>query len=204
VSEAVGHNGLSLVEPDPTLLPLVTHIATGRDADLEKQLVIKSRQPHIMSHTPNDAKNRFSSLDAFEKWLSNGREVYWLLGASSDLAGIIWYGKRTFPINMTLGEIPTETFAIRLYNGYVGRGLAVPFIKQSLRLSAQNKHTQGLAASGVWLETDIDNAAAQKTYLAIGFQEVDRNTDTGRVTFILPSANVEDIARHVIADKHTR
>jgi hypothetical protein len=187
---------LTMFEPDAGLKPFAEAIAAGRSSDLEQQLVTKSRESHILKYTPNDAGSRFKSHESFENWISNGREVYWLLGAENDLGGIIWYGKKTLPqLEATAAEIPTETFAIRLYEGYVRRRLAVPFIIQTLRLSVQNKHAHGEPAVGIWLETGEDNMAAQKIYQAVGFHEIGRSDK--RLTYVLSSTNAESIALHV-------
>jgi len=95
-------SGLTVFEPVEGLKPLITGIATGVDPELEKQLVEKSRQPNILKYTPKDAAQRFSDQDALERWRAGGREIHWLLGPGNDLAGIIWYGQKPFPLQSGL------------------------------------------------------------------------------------------------------
>lgn len=173
------------------LKPLIVSIGTGNDEGMEQQLIEKSRQPNILKYTPKDAAQRFGSKEMFESWRSGGREVYWLVGSDNDLAGIIWYGKKAFPLKTDLPEMPSETFAIRIYDGYSGHGLAVPAMKQTLALHAKAAQARGDKVAGIWLETDTDNPAALKVYTRLGYQEVSR--DPERVTMVLPSSEIRRI-----------
>ncbi len=174
---------LTYIEAGPALQPLVAAIAIGQDPTLEAQLIQKSLQPDILKFTPNDSKQRFGSMTMLQNWRAKGREVHWLLGAGNDLAGIIWYGRSPFPLEIDMPEVPEETFAIRIYEGYAGHGLAVPFMLQSLRLLVQTRQQQGLPISGLWLQTDIANIAANKVYTRAGYREVSR--DDKRVTMVI-------------------
>lgn len=177
---------------DETMKPLISHLAVGEDPALHKQLVQKSLEPNILKYTPNDAKKRFGNAAMLKKWLTKGREIHWLVGADNDLAGIIWYGKSEFPLDIGLSEIPQETFAIRIYDGYSGHGLARPFMTLSLRTAVQLKQARGEEVVGIWLQTDADNPAACAAYLKFGYKEVAR--DNKRITMVLPSAEVLAIA----------
>lgn len=179
---------LRITEPDEDLRPIIKGVATGDDPGLEDQLVAKSRQEPILKYTPKDTSERFATLETLKKWRAGGREIYWLLGDGDDLAGIIWYGKKPFPLPIDMAEKPGETFAIRLYDGYAGHHLAVPFMRQSLRLHVQAAKERGEQIPGIWLETDTDNPAALKVYSRFGYHEVSR--DSKRVTMILPSSEV--------------
>lgn len=172
------------------LRPIIRCIAVGRDSGLEKQLVEKSRQPNILRFTPNDAAKRFGDQAMLEKWYSGGREIHWLLGEDDDLAGIIWYGKKPFPAEADLDEKPGETFAIRLYDGYTGHHLSVPFMRQSLSIHAKLREEAGEPLTGLWLETDVDNPAALAAYTKFGYREVAR--DDQRVTMVLDSARIKE------------
>ena len=172
----------------PELQPLIINIATGSDYGLEQQLFEKSRQPNILEYTPKDAAERFGSKKMFTAWKAGGREVYWLLGHDDDLAGIIWYGKKDFPLDMDLPETPSETFAIRLYDGYSGHHLAVPAMRQTLKIHAKASLARVEQIAGIWLETDTDNPAALKVYSRFGYKEVHHTTD--RVTMVLPVSEI--------------
>lgn len=184
---------MNVTSADPELRPFITDVATGDNSKLEEQLFAKSRQPNILKYTPKDAARRFGDKQMFDTWKQGGRELYWLLGEEDDLAGVIWYGKKEFPLDMPgVEERPGETFAIRLYDGYNGHGLAVPAMRQTLRLHAQAARQRGERTPGIWLETDVDNPAALHVYGKFGYREVAR--DEKRVTMILPASEVEKLA----------
>lgn len=183
--------GLTKYSADNTMQPLVRYLATGWDKDIERQLVEKSRQDNILLHTPKDASQRFADQDAIKKWLSKGREVHWLLGENDDLAGIIWYGPAEPPHDVDTDGLVPETFAIRIYDGYVGKGLARPFMLQSLRVLVEDRQTAGLPAPFIWLETDIDNIPAVTSYTKFGYEEVAR--DDKRITMVLTPAKIQSV-----------
>lgn len=184
---------LQLFESSQALKPWIQHIGIGRDAALEQQLVTKSRQPHILKFTPNDAGSRFKDLATLEqRWNSQKREYVWLIGPENDLAGIIWFGPKPFPLDLKLPEHPTDTFAIRLYENYLGKGLAKPFLEQALSIEHHRRLQQGEAPLSIWGETDTTNPAAIATYDKIGFRHVDTTPD--RVTMVLPSATIDQIS----------
>jgi GNAT superfamily N-acetyltransferase len=169
----------------------VQYLAFGRNRNLERQLVDKSLQPHILESTPKDASSRFKDADHLEAWFQKGREVHWLLGPSADLAGIIWYGREPLPSSSTLYKPPQHTFAIRLYEGYTGQGLARPFMEKSLRHYAGDMALRNEAFRGIWLQTDIANEAALRTYQHVGYQEIGR--DTLRVTMVLSPEQIRRV-----------
>jgi GNAT superfamily N-acetyltransferase len=182
---------MDVIPSDQDLQPLITGITTRSTPELEQQLFNKSKQPNILKFTPKDAARRFGSQEMFETWKAGGRELYWLIGKDNDLAGVIWYGRKTFPLDVKLPETPAETFAVRLYDGYTGHGLAVPAMRQTLRLHVQAARERGEKIAGIWLETDTDNPAALKVYTNLGYQEVYRNDE--RVTMVLPASKIPDI-----------
>ncbi len=182
---------MRIVPADGVLKPYIMSIGVGNDSDLERQLIAKSKQPNILKYTPKDSAERFSDHDAFRAWQAGGRELYWLIGPSGDLAGVVWYGKREFPIDMKLADKPDETFAIRLYEGYSGHGLAGAAMTQTLRMHVASAHERGDATPGLWLETDTDNAAALKAYARFGYEEVHRTPQ--RVTMLLTPHKIERI-----------
>jgi GNAT superfamily N-acetyltransferase len=181
---------LTLIPAGEAMKPLIIYLAVGRDENLEAQLIKKSHQPNILKYTPKDAKKRFGSPEMFKQWLAKGREIHWLLGADNDLAGIIWYGKSDFPLDIELPEIPEETFAIRLYDGYTGHGLARPFMELSLKTAVQSKQARDEKITGIWLQTDFDNPAAVAAYTKFGYQEVAR--DDKRVTMVLDTSRIRE------------
>lgn len=186
------NSNLQLIEVDANMKPAVEYLAIGNDPELADQLIAKSRQPAILEYTPKDAKERFANRHALQQWLAKGRHVHWLLGPGRDLAGIIWYGKADFPLNIPLPEeVPTETFAIRLYEGYVGHGLARPFMALSLRVYAEQLQKQGESLPGIWLQTNVDNHAALAVYAKFGYTEIYH--DEERVTMVLSAQHILQI-----------
>jgi len=170
------------------------YIAFGSNENLENQLIQKSLQENITKYTPNDHLKRFGSVEMLKNWQNKGRNIFWLIGPNNDLAGIIWYGKSEFPLEINLNEKPSETFAIRIYDGYTGKGLANPFMTQSLRLYASEKIVQNEKLPVIWLQTDIDNIPALKSYTKFGYEEVYK--DEERVTMVLPSVKVESLIKN--------
>ncbi len=182
---------MNRVPADQALQPHITAIGTGESPELIGQLLEKSQEANIRQYTPNDAAKRFGTKEMFAAWKAGGRDLYWLLGKNDDLAGIIWYGKKPFPFPADEEETPTETFAIRLYDGYNGKGLAVPAMRQTLRLHVQAARGRGEPVQGLWLETDTDNPAAIHVYTKFGYREVHRTDE--RITMVLPAAQITAI-----------
>lgn len=168
---------------DDNLKPFTEYIAVGSDSSLENQLIQKSLQENVVKFTPNDHIERFGNIEMLKQWQAKGRKLFWLIGPENDLAGIIWYGEAEFPHNLSLDETPNETFAIRIYDGYTGKGLSNPFMRQSLRIYNDEKLKNGSKAPVIWLQTDIDNVPAIKSYTKFGYTEVFRNEK--RVTMVL-------------------
>lgn len=146
-------------------------VQQGLTPTLVDQLIANSNQAHIRKFTPKDADERFANKDAYEAWQVKGRSIFALVDAEGKLGGIIWYGLEPMPGGNAKTD-PNTTFAIRLYEGALGQGLAVPFINESLKQYTEQLKEQGKLAdfTGVWLETDADNSAARKTYEKAGYQ----------------------------------
>ncbi len=178
-------NGLAVTDD---MKPTVCYLAVGADDNLQQQLIVKSRQPHILASTPNDAEKRFGDEAMLERWLKKGRLIHWLVGPGGDLAGIMWYGREPFPIEAEVPEIPEETFAIRLYEGYIGHHLSLPFMRLSFRTYIAAKQARDEKIVGMWLQTDAGNQAAYAAYTKFGFCEVQRDKD--RITMVMDSAQV--------------
>jgi hypothetical protein len=167
---------LILTDVTPDMKPAVRWLASGNtNKNLIRQLIEKSKQPHILEYTPNDAANRFINEQTYQTWLDLGHTVHWLLDEHYDLAGIMWYRtKQPAVLFPGLGDIE-ETFAIRLYENYVGHRLSAPFMLLSLSVLQNDLVKQGKPIPGLWLETTIGNEAALKSYSKFGFKEVFRD-----------------------------
>lgn len=162
--------------------PDVEFIAVDSTPELIHQLVTKSQQEHIKEFTPRDSSYRFKTIKTTNNWLAEEREVHWLIGKNNDLAGIIWYRRAEASIKDV--DINMETFAIRLYEGYTGKGLARPFMKQSLEIYNKRKVLNSKPLNLIWLETESDNFIARNLYEKFGYEVC--KTENGRVTMVLP------------------
>lgn len=140
------------------------------------------------SHTDSDIKKftsdsiRFKDLSSFKIWLTQGRIIYTLSDINHNLLGIIWFGQKDPPINITANF----TFAIRIYSSARGLGLSQQFMKTAFAdlLKDQKKSL----ITGFWLETSIDNFAAIHTYEKFGFQKINLIDD--RQIMLLKNASI--------------
>jgi hypothetical protein len=129
------------------------------------QLIAKSRQPHVMEfESHEDAGGRFKNREAFEAWSENKRRIFYLLLDGKEVAGVIWFGERH---NEHIDESYRLTFAIRLYEGYVGKGLSKPFMR--VAHVGMEKYFPG---KNIWLDFNGDNIAAQKAYESFGYEYI--------------------------------
>lgn len=165
-------------------------IGRGLNPALIDQLIKKSKQSHIRRYCPRDAEERFASPESFETWRTSkgGRNPYPLTDGSSDLAGLIWYGPQPFTGTDILNPAtdPNHTFAIRMYEGTEGRGLARPFMIETMHDYVEGLIRSGEIATfnGIHLETDADNPRSIPLYKKVGFEEVSRDEE-GRVTMVI-------------------
>jgi phosphotransacetylase/GNAT superfamily N-acetyltransferase len=185
-------DNLQLFPADETLQPFIKHIGVGVSSELIAQLVANSRQEPMLRFTPKDAAERFKDEASFHAWQAKGRTVHWLLAKDNTLAGIIWYGKSTCPVAFDGDFQPDETFAIRVYDGFSGYGLAKPFMKQSLRILLEARRASNEPMNGIWLETDDDNPSAVAVYTSFGYQEIAHNNK--RLCMVLGPKAIERIA----------
>lgn len=145
-------------------------IVVARASDLPeryiKQLVKNSLQPHVLKFEGHeDAKGRFKDVASYRKWAEKDRVVYLLL-RGDEVGGIIWFGEKN---NEHIGAEYNLTFGIRLYEGFVGKGLSKPFM-QATHKDAQRffpEHT-------LWLDYDEENIVAGKAYASFGYEELAR------------------------------
>jgi ribosomal protein S18 acetylase RimI-like enzyme len=142
---------------------------------LANDLVVASRQPHIIDEkaTPRDASHRFPDWESAMDWYEKGqRSVYSLRDEQNQLAGIIWYDVRPRP---DLGA--THTFAIRLYDQAVGKGVG-PFFIEAAQKDFETKEDNPV----IWLETSVENVRAIRLYVKSGYRIF--HEEAGRVTMI--------------------
>lgn len=167
----------------------ISAIFSGRSVSLEAQLISKSLEDNIRKYTPRDSEERFTNPEAIETWFDKGRYLHWLVSSDDELAGIIWYGEAALS---NRDEGPNYTFAIRLYDGFAGKGLAGTFMKQSIAIFVKKIREDQLIFNGIWLKTDVTNAAAIAAYTKFGYKEITR--DDKRVTMSMTAEDIYTLA----------
>ncbi|MBI5357652.1 GNAT family N-acetyltransferase [Candidatus Saccharibacteria bacterium] len=129
------------------------------------QLINKSLQPHILEFEGDeDAKGRFASREAYKKWTSSKKRIIYLLLDGGEVAGIIWFGER---INPNIDSEYNITFGIRLYEGYVGKGLSKSFM-----ISSHKDVEQYYPGQKIWLDFKSENVAARRAYESFGYKYI--------------------------------
>ncbi len=143
----------------------------GWSDELAQALPELSLQKHInTAETGGDAARRFCDRETAHQWHDNSpyRAVYTL--GDTAIRGIIWYGEaRRDEADSNL------TFAIRLYEGAQGKGAARPFMGAAQQSLEQDENRQ----ERVWLETGVNNIAAQSLYRKFGYQQI--SEENGRI-----------------------
>lgn len=152
----------------------VLQILYGWNKCIARKLPVLSRQHSMLQHTPHDASHRFRDQQSAEVWHANPRKnprIYVLCHEANEVCGVAWFSRQGH------AAVPgaTHTFAIRLYDGYRGRGLALPFAGM-----VHEDFSAHLTGGLIWLETDEDNVAAQAVYHHLGYKEISKAKD-GRV-----------------------
>lgn len=137
------------------------------DVEIVDQIISKSRQQHIMKFEGHeDTEGRFKDRQSYQVWAAKKRIIYLLMGKNGDLAGVIWFGERTNP---NIDPKYTITFGIRLYEGYLGKGLSKPL------MNASHEDVKNvLSDEYIWLDYDEKNLIAGKAYRSFGYEELGR------------------------------
>ncbi len=149
------------------------------------QLVQKSKEEAIKDWTPRDHHTRFPNYEVAKKYLES-LELSVLTKVSKDqqgdLAGIVWYERKP--------RLEADyTLAIRIYDGYGGRGLGGLLLRHSLTSFASGHPEE----NAVWLSVRDDNNRAIHLYETNGFYETDRITIDG-LNRIVMGHNLEQTA----------
>ncbi|MDO8503987.1 MAG: GNAT family N-acetyltransferase [bacterium] len=150
------------------------------DEQVTKLIEYSNNDPDVNKFTSDS--ERFRDHAAYERWRSQGRTVYTLVGGKDELYGIIWFGKKSLPGAVFSGKFDpgnyTITFAIRIYGDARGKGLAKPFMR--------NVFNHFSPKQGVWLETSGDNIAAVRAYTNFGFRKITNPNRDGKILMVLP------------------
>lgn len=141
-------------------------VMQGLSNAIAEQLVLCSREPHIVEYCPNDALKRFRDIHTVAAWQSQGRFSLPLIkqtGDESQLAGFGWFGPKAEPHILD----SRVTFSFRIYAKALGQGNALPYIQTMLAA-----HDIMYGNRNIWLEAWSDNQAAIRTYEKAGFIKV--------------------------------
>ena len=180
-----------IVEKDDDLI-----VVGGFNAHYANQIIEKSKEPHILRWTPRDADERFTDLETLTKYFED-REPHLLLDIEKDeVGGAIWYGRKDPPIDVP-PPVPVHTFAIRLYEGYAGRGLMKDFMRLSFSEFIGTRYFSAELPefNGIWLGVDKDNHKAIRNYLKFGYETVGSYDDGARLVMVLSEAKVLGIIK---------
>ena len=169
----------------------------GFVASFADQLVEKSKQPHVEQWTPKDAAVRFKDLDSTLERIKN-QETHLMVDVNTfDVGGTIWYLREEPPIDISPYNT-TYTFAIRLYEDYVKKGLAIPFMRRSLSDFIEDRRLSGELQDlgGIWLSVKKNNRDAIGLYERFGYETVGSYNDIDdRLIMVLPAERILEIFR---------
>jgi len=162
--------------------------------DQANQIVLKSRQTHILEHEgqedvgTEEAPGRFRGQANFIEWAQKGRLMYLPVDMSvhpedndaPDIGGVVWFGERYHD------RVPesTMTFAIRLYvddeennwGSYRQTGLGGPLM-QAAHNDLPHRVEESRIGTGIGLDLVEGNEPAEALYIKNGYVEVDRYED---------------------------
>lgn len=146
-------------------------VQVGLTESYADQIIRLCQEPAIREFCPNDTGKRFKNLTSTANWLAKGRAAFLLVKKNADsdvVAGYGWAGKAT-SAHVPQGQ---TTFAIRIGQAGQGQGLATPFAKIIMQVSAKL-----YGAKGFWLETWQSNGGAVHVYNKLGFKDVNQVDD---------------------------
>lgn len=142
-------------------------VVEGLTFELAEQLVVASREPHVVEYCPGDTARRFTDIDTIKKWQENGKLTLPLvrgLGVNTlKLSGFAWMGQG----KNTAIDNANVTFAFRIYQEALGQANALPYLKVVLQA-----HYLRYGRHDVWLEAWSDNKSALRMYDRVGFEKV--------------------------------
>jgi RimJ/RimL family protein N-acetyltransferase len=132
--------------------------------DVVLALVQNSRQEHIRATTPDDETVRFTDAKAFGAWFEQGKFLVSLVASETNaLAGVAWFSTQ----RNVHAPGATHAYAHRLYKGFVGKGLSIPFAQEAHALAGAY-----IGRGPFWLSVMRTNTAALRTYEKVGYVPV--------------------------------
>lgn len=142
----------------------------GCSESVLQQIIDKSQQERMSNL--EDATKRFKNPSTYKSWANSGKLFFALTEYSGEVGGLIWFSQKQNSI------VPDAdmSFAIRMYDGYEGRGLARPFMNVAHFMLPKLMEVSG----HTWLETDADNYQALGLYKSFGYRQIE-TSETERV-----------------------
>lgn len=145
-------------------------VVRGLNSNLRQQLVDCSKQPHISGDgvQTTDDLERFASVDSVQTRETYGE--YYGLVQDGELGGIAWLRKKLPPdpgyaVRM---QGANYTFAIRLYENCLGRGMAPGFMSTVLEDFKKSHDDE----QKVWLSVGRHNQPAKRLYEKTGWNSI--------------------------------
>lgn len=157
----------------------------GITEDQIEQLVKYAQtDPDVINNTADTT--RFKDKETFKEWIKiKNATIYTLSDSEQHLLGIVWVHPKPFPERDFTREFnPSdypETIAIRMYGEARGKGLAFDFIKKAI---------QDYGKVNMWAETTQDNSAAVKLSHKLGFEQVSKADENGKIIMIVEAKNL--------------
>ncbi|MFY9227829.1 MAG: GNAT family N-acetyltransferase [Candidatus Microsaccharimonas sp.] len=154
-------------------------LSRGFDEPLAERIVVASQQPTIRQMAPRDVAERFTDVPTAMEWYRGSRDrVFYNLGyRGTNLAGIIWFTKTPF-------QGADYTFAIRVYEPFVGNGLGTLFAR------ATHDDFEQEYSGSTWADVHVDNFASQRLAHKVGYRRVDvASPDPTRLQLLRPSSD---------------
>lgn len=146
-------------------------VVQGLTTALAEQLVVASRQPHLSPFCEGDKERRFADRAHVIEWQAQGRLALPLVRRVGDdalkLSGFGWFGAKTPDPELGI-KGATSTFAVRLYEGALRQGNALPYTQAMIAAH----QAAGFSNQGLWLESWASNTYALRAYKEAGFTQV--------------------------------
>lgn len=144
------------------------------------QIVAASKEPVMLEWVQNDASVRFPDKESAQHWFTVKERILYGLKRDIALTALAWFSPKPHPNPQITAEY---TYAIRLYEGMRGQGLA--------RAVMAVTHEAFYEASGykgpTWLSVNAKNMDARRLYEKFGYEGTDQLDE--RIIMIRPGVS---------------
>lgn len=130
-----------------------------------EQLCAYSLNEHDQELKITSDRTRFETLESYTTWFLQGRTIYGAVDTHEVLAGIVWCGPKSLPVDIPLAQdYEWHTVAYRSYGSYRGSGFMKDFCKQAL--DDYRTHHQGIR---MFVKISCGNEASIGLARSLGF-----------------------------------